>query len=148
MSKITITTPIDKLRLHAPANVIEMLKATHYYVSSSDAIVIRSDEHREQGQNRNGCFKKLCDVYLKAGEDAVKGERSNGPPKALSVMISTLLDALYSSFPSQCKESSQQIEPPQSSTTILGEEEHSTKGEVCGACRVQNGSKGLSKREE
>lgn len=82
-----MTTPIDKLRLHAPANVIEMLKATRYYASSSDAIVIGSDEHRKQGENREDCFKKLCDVCLKAGEDAVKRERSKGPPKALSVMI-------------------------------------------------------------
>ena len=87
MSKVTMTTPIDKLRLHAPANVIEMLKATRYYVSSLDAIVIGSDEYPKQGENRNDCFKKLCDVYSKAGGDAVKKERSNGPPKALSVMI-------------------------------------------------------------
>ena len=81
-----MTAPIDRLRLHAPANVIEMLKATHYYTSSSDAIVIGSDEYRKQGANRDDCFKKLCDVFLKAGEDAVKRERSKGPPKALSVM--------------------------------------------------------------
>ena len=81
-----MTTPIHKLRLHAPANVIEMLKATHYYVSSSDAIVIRSDEHLKHGKNRDDCFKKFHDVCIKAGEDAVKKERSKGPPKALSVM--------------------------------------------------------------
>lgn len=80
------TTPIDKLRLHAPANVIEMLKATHYYASSSDAIVIGSDKYRKQSENRDDCFKKLCEVYLKAGEDAVKRERSKGPPKVSSVM--------------------------------------------------------------
>ena len=86
MSKVMMTAPIDKLRLHAPANVIEILKATHYYVSSSDAIVIGSKEYRKQGDNRDDCFKKLCDIYLKAGEDAIKRERSKGPPKALSVM--------------------------------------------------------------
>ena len=87
MTKVVMTIPIDKLRLHAPANVIEMLKATHYYASSSDALVIGSDEYLKQGANRGDCFKKLCDVYLKAGEDAIKRERSKGPPKALSVMI-------------------------------------------------------------
>ena len=86
MTKVTVTTPIEKLRLHTPANVIEMLKATHYYASSSDAIVIGSDEHLKQGKNRKDCFKKLRNVCLKAGEDAVKRERSKGPPKALSVM--------------------------------------------------------------
>ena len=78
-----MTTPIDKLRLHAPATVIEMLKATHYYASSSDAIVIGSDKYRKRIANRDVCFKKLCDIYLKAGEDAVKRERSKGPRKAL-----------------------------------------------------------------
>ena len=86
MSKVMMTAPIDELRLHAPASVIEMLKATHYYVSSSDAIVIGSDEYRKQGANRKDCFKKLCEVYLKAGEDAIKKGRSKGPPKASSVM--------------------------------------------------------------
>ena len=81
-----MTTPIDKLRLNAPASVIEMLKATQYYVSSSDSIVIRSDEYRKQGENRDDCLQKLCDVCLEAGEDAVKRERSKGPPKPLSVM--------------------------------------------------------------
>lgn len=86
MSKVEMTTPIDKLRLHAPASVIERLKATHYYASSSDSIVVRSDAYREQGRNRDDCFKKLCDVCLKAGEDAVMKERSKGPPKTSSVM--------------------------------------------------------------
>ena len=86
MTKVTMTTPIEKLRLHAPANVIEMLKATHYYVSSSDAIVIGSDGYREQGKKRDDCFKKFHDVLITAGEDAVKRERSKGPPKPLSVM--------------------------------------------------------------
>ena len=87
MSKVVMTTPIDKLRLHAPASVIEMLKATQYYVSSSDSIVIRSDKYLKQGQNRDDCFKRLREVYLKVGEDAVKRERSKGPPKMPSVMI-------------------------------------------------------------
>ena len=86
MSQVEMTTSIDKLRLHAPASVIEMLKATHYYASSSDAIVIRSDRHGKQGQNREECFERLCDVYLKAGEDAIKRERSKGPPTMRSVM--------------------------------------------------------------
>ena len=81
-----MTTPIEKLRLHAPANVIEMLKATHYYASSLDAIVIGCNEYRKQGKNRNDCFKKLCDIYLKAGEEAIKRERSGGPPKPLLVI--------------------------------------------------------------
>ena len=86
MSKVEMTTPLDKLRLHAPANIIEMLKATQYYVSSSDSIVIRSDEYRKQGKNRDDCFKRLREVYLKVGEDAVKRERSKGPPKMPSVL--------------------------------------------------------------
>ena len=85
-SKVVMTTPIDKLRLHTPASVIEMLKATQYYVSSSDSIVIQSDEYRKQSENRNDCFKRLREVCLKVGEDAVKRERSKGPPKTPSVM--------------------------------------------------------------
>ena len=86
MSKVEMTTPIDKLRFNAPASVIEMLKATQYYVSSSDSIVIRSDKYRKQGENRDDCFKKFREVYLKVGEDAVQRERSKGPPKTPSVM--------------------------------------------------------------
>ena len=86
MSKVEMTTPIDKLRLQAPASVIEMLKATQYYVSSSDSIVIRSDENRKQGKNRDDCFRKLREVCLKVGEDAVKRERSKGPPKMSSAV--------------------------------------------------------------
>ena len=86
MTKVEIATPIDKLRLHAPASVIEILKATHYYASSSDSIVIRSDKYPKQGRNRDDCFERLRSVYLKAGEDAVKRERSKGPPKMPSVM--------------------------------------------------------------
>ena len=86
MTRVEITTPIDKLRLHAPTSVIEMLKATHYYATSSDSIVIRSDEYRKQGKNRDDCFERLHGVYLKAGEDAVKRERSEGPRKMPSVM--------------------------------------------------------------
>lgn len=86
MSKVSVTAPIDKLRLHAPASVIDLLKATQYYAPSSDALVIGSDEYLTQGANHYDCFKKLSDVYLKAGEDAVKRERFKGPPQALSVM--------------------------------------------------------------
>lgn len=98
MTRVEITTPIEKLRLHAPASVIEMLKATHYYASSSDSIVIRSDVYRKQGENREDCFKRLYDLYLEVGEDAVKKERSKGPLKKSSVMIKTPIDALYSFF--------------------------------------------------
>lgn len=84
MSKVSVTAPIDKLRLHAPASVIDLLKATQYYAPSSDALVIGSDEYLTQGANHYDCFKKLSDVYLKAGEDAVKRERFKGPPQALA----------------------------------------------------------------
>ena len=95
-SKIEMTTSSERLRLHAPASVVEMLKATQYYVSSSDSIVMRSDKFPQKGANRDDCFKKLCNIFLKAGEDAAKKEHSKGPLKMLSVMRWTFIYSLCS----------------------------------------------------
>ena len=84
-SKATIFTPLDKLQKHAPMEVIDMIKSTPYFAASSNSIVIHSDEHREQRFNRQECFKKLTNVFRKAGENVIRGESARGPPKDLSV---------------------------------------------------------------
>ena len=60
-----------------PAMLHASVKASKYYASRSDSIVIQSDGSRKQADNIEDCFKRLHQLIVHIGEVAVKGETSS-----------------------------------------------------------------------
>ena len=52
-----------------------ILESRYHAVKTSD-LVIQADDSRKQNDNVNACFRKLHDLILQAGREAVPGETS------------------------------------------------------------------------
>lgn len=86
-TKATGYTPLEALKQLAPADIrreiAEKLKCHKHYASGSKAMVIHSDEHRSQNDNRRKVIQKRNNVLREIVVDIVSKQVHKGPPKQL-----------------------------------------------------------------
>ncbi|KAI9703948.1 MAG: hypothetical protein M1820_005730 [Bogoriella megaspora] len=76
-SKATLSVPLDPLYRLVPKILHSEIRASRYYSSKGDALIIQADDSRKQSDNVHNCLKKLHDVVLEAGQKIIPGETSN-----------------------------------------------------------------------
>jgi peptidyl-tRNA hydrolase ICT1 len=75
-SKATLRVPTAPLLERIPKLLHPSILASRYYAAKSSDLVIQADDSRKQSENMESCFKKLYEIIIRAGEDAVPGETS------------------------------------------------------------------------
>jgi peptidyl-tRNA hydrolase ICT1 len=68
--------PLDRLLPHVPILLHNGIKSSRYYAGKSASLLIQSDDSRKQAQNRDTCFRKLHELLVEVGRQAVPGETS------------------------------------------------------------------------
>ena len=64
------------LKIHIPKILYSELRASRYYVSSSNSILIHSDKTRSQSDNRDDTYRKLNDEIRQLYKKRVPGVTS------------------------------------------------------------------------
>ena len=75
-SKATLRIPSSSLLPLLPNILHPYILSSRYHAAKTSDLVIQADDSRKQGDNVNACFRKLHDLILSAGRDAVPGETS------------------------------------------------------------------------
>lgn len=75
-SKATLRLPLDSLLPILPSVLHDRVKASRFYAANSDSIVVQSDNSRKPGDNVDACFRKLHEMIVEAGKQAVPGATS------------------------------------------------------------------------
>ncbi|KAF2481793.1 peptidyl-tRNA hydrolase domain-containing protein [Neohortaea acidophila] len=75
-SKATLRVPTASLLSLLPQLLHQNILSSRYHASKSGDVVIQADDSRKQTDNVNACFRKLHDLIVQAGRDAVPGETS------------------------------------------------------------------------
>ncbi|KAL9122962.1 MAG: hypothetical protein Q9187_000487 [Circinaria calcarea] len=73
-SKATLRLSMKDLLPLIPGLFHEQLRSSRYYAERSNALVIQADGSRRQTDNIQECHKKLEDLLLTVGRNAVRGE--------------------------------------------------------------------------
>lgn len=68
--------PLDRLLPHVPILLHAAIKSSRYFVVKSSSLLIQSDVSRKQAQNKDTCFRKLHELLIEIGRQAVPGETS------------------------------------------------------------------------
>ena len=75
-SKATLRIPTTSLLPLLPTLLHPAVLNSRYHAPKSEAIVIQADDSRKQTDNVNACYRKLHELIVEAGRDAVPGETS------------------------------------------------------------------------
>ena len=75
-SKATLRIPTSSLLPLLPKLIRPAIVGSRYHAAKSDDVVIQADDSRKQGENVEVCFRKLHNLIVQAGRDAVPGETS------------------------------------------------------------------------
>ncbi|KAK4611994.1 hypothetical protein CLAFUW4_12665 [Fulvia fulva] len=75
-SKATLRIPTTSLLNILPKVLHSSILTSRYHAAKSNDLVIQSDDSRKQNDNVTGCFRKLHELIVQAGRDAVPGETS------------------------------------------------------------------------
>ncbi|KAF2144551.1 uncharacterized protein K452DRAFT_266480 [Aplosporella prunicola CBS 121167] len=76
-SKATLRLPMDSLLPLLPNLFHQEMRASRYYASNSNSLVIQADDSRKQNDNVHSCFVKLHQLIAEAGRRLVPGETSD-----------------------------------------------------------------------
>ena len=81
-TKATLFAPLDPLEKRFPQDLINEIKASStYYKSGANRLVIQSQKHRSQRQNRSEVLKLLDSEIRRIAAGVVARETAKGPPK-------------------------------------------------------------------
>ena len=75
-SKATLRLPTTSLLPLLPSLLHPTILNSRYHAAKASALVIQADDSRKQTENVNACWRKLHDLVLEAGAQAVPGETS------------------------------------------------------------------------
>jgi peptidyl-tRNA hydrolase ICT1 len=75
-SKATLRVSTASLLERIPKLLHPSILSSRYYAAKSSDLVIQADDSRKQAENVESCFKKLHEVIIRAGDEAVPGETS------------------------------------------------------------------------
>ena len=70
--------PTTALLAHVPALLHSRILTSRYHAAKSGDLVIQADDSRKQAENVNSCFRKLHQLLVHAGREAVPNETSPG----------------------------------------------------------------------
>lgn len=86
-TKVTGHTPLDAIQKLAPPDIwrelAERIRSHRYYASGSNAIVMQSEEHRKQSENRKEVIRKRNSVLQELLVQIITKQAHKGPPKRL-----------------------------------------------------------------
>jgi peptidyl-tRNA hydrolase ICT1 len=68
---------MDVLESHVPEIIHEQLRASRYYVHSSNSILIQCDEHRNQTSNKEETYRRLNEEIRRLYNEKVPGVASD-----------------------------------------------------------------------
>lgn len=80
-SKASLRLPTASLLPLLPPLLHPAILSSRYHAPKSHDLVIQSDDSRKQADNANACFRKLHELIVAAGRDAVPGETSDEQKK-------------------------------------------------------------------
>ena len=75
-SKATLRIPTSSLLPLLPGLLHPYILNSRYHASKTGDLVIQADDSRKQNDNVNSCFKRLHELILDAGRQAVPNETS------------------------------------------------------------------------
>ena len=75
-SKATLRIPTTSLLSLLPKLLHPHVLSSRYHAAKTCDLVIQADDSRKQTDNVNACFRKLHNLILQAGREAVPGETS------------------------------------------------------------------------
>ncbi|KAK4891489.1 hypothetical protein LTR27_009984 [Elasticomyces elasticus] len=85
-SKATLRVPTASLLPILPSLLRPYILSSRYHAAKGHDIVIQADESRKQTDNVNACFKKLNELIVDAGREAVPGETSPEQTKRVEML--------------------------------------------------------------
>lgn len=77
-SKATLRVSMSQLLQRIPRIMHAPIQSSRYHAAKSDAVVIQADDSRKQSDNVKECYKKLQDMIVQAGREAVPNETGAG----------------------------------------------------------------------
>ncbi|EMC99965.1 hypothetical protein BAUCODRAFT_48939, partial [Baudoinia panamericana UAMH 10762] len=75
-SKVTLRISTSSFLPLLPSILRPHILSSRYHAGKSGDLVIQADDSRKQSDNVNACFKRLHELILQAGREAVPGETS------------------------------------------------------------------------
>lgn len=75
-SKATLKVPLETLFPLVPRLLHPPLRASRYATDRSQALVIQSDESRQQAANVDSCYAKLNRLLVSSAKEVIPGETS------------------------------------------------------------------------
>ncbi|KAF7713049.1 Uncharacterized protein PECH_002176 [Penicillium ucsense] len=75
-SKATLRVPLSALFPLVPPLLHPQLRASRYATERSQALVIQSDESRQQSTNVDACYAKLNQLLISSARNTIPGETS------------------------------------------------------------------------
>lgn len=75
-SKATLKVPLDALLKRVPIALHSEIRSSRYVAERSNTVIIQADDSRKQNDNAHSCYKRLHQMIVEAGRNAVPGETS------------------------------------------------------------------------
>ncbi|KAK3677241.1 hypothetical protein LTR78_002779 [Recurvomyces mirabilis] len=87
-SKATLRLPTATLLPLIPSLLHTSILQSRYHAAKTSAFIIQADDSRKQGDNVTACFRRLHEVILEAGREAVPGETTVEQSQRVEVLKS------------------------------------------------------------